>query len=451
MKNIIILLAVLLIVLPAGLSAQNKFALVIGNGDYSGISKLITPVNDANDMEAALKSLGFNVTKVIDGSRGRMEDAVKSLKRQLSASVNSYGFFFFSGHAVQARGGNYLIPVKASSIYSDTSLHQRAVSLQFVLDSLKEAGNIFNMIVLDACRDNPFVWSDIGSRGLSAADSLPQGLIVMYAAKVNSAVVGGSQTTRGNSGRNSLFTGHLLKNLKNTGFSADELFYKTKDGVVEDTGGKQDPELYIRFSAAPLTYLGTNAAAETAVEKNIVQDASAAPPDGPVVPSVQISAANTSVMQDKRDKLIKEAEALLSTPYKSPCSPPNNFDCSTYVSYVYSKLGYTVPRQSSSYGSVGKKIDWEDAQPGDILLFSSSKGSSKIDHVAILYKKSTSGSLAGSWLIHSASINTGASFKQGNASSKTGVVITELGLRGDGKIENEYFYQRYMYTTRVLD
>ena len=154
---------------------------------------------------------------------------------------------------------------------------------------------------------------------------------------------------------------------------------------------------------------------------------------------------------NRAEQLLKEAEKYIGTPYNSPPYPPHSFDCSSYVSYVYFQLGYALPRATSSYADVGRRIDWEDARPGDILVFSSVRGGQKIDHVAMLWKKSDKGTLAGSWLIHAASINTGTSFKQGNANTKTGVVITELGLRGDGIIDNEYFYQRYMFTTRVLD
>ena len=148
----------------SALWAQQKYALVIGNGNYTGISRLNNPVNDANDMEAALRDLGFNVEKVLDGNLEQMENAVMSLSRRLGASRDSYGFFFYAGHGVQAGGGNYLIPVTAN-ILSETQLRERAVSLQFVLDALGEAGNELNMVVLDACRDNPFSWA----RGAVAA------------------------------------------------------------------------------------------------------------------------------------------------------------------------------------------------------------------------------------------------------------------------------------------
>ena len=169
------------------------------------------------------------------------------------------------------------------------------------------------------------------------------------------------------------------------------------------------------------------------------------------IPSESSDAPVSKRHDNRAEQLLKEAEKYLGTPYSSPAYPPRSFDCSAFVSHVYFQAGYALPRATSSYADVGKRVNWEDARPGDILVFSSVRGGQKIDHVAMLWKKSDRGTLAGSWLIHAASINTGTSFKQGNAHTKTGVVITELGLRGDGIIDNEYFYQRYMFTTRVLD
>jgi len=148
--------------------------------------------------------------------------------------------------------------------------------------------------------------------------------------------------------------------------------------------------------------------------------------------------------------ITREAATYMRTPYSSPPNIPVTFDCSGFVSYIYSKFGYDLPKATSAYANVGTKIDWKDAQPGDLLIFAREKGSSTIDHVAMLWKKSDSGVLAGSWIIHAASINTGTSMQRGNPDTKIGIVITQLGLRGDGIVENEYFYQRFLHCSRVL-
>ncbi|MCL2719954.1 MAG: SUMF1/EgtB/PvdO family nonheme iron enzyme [Treponema sp.] len=238
---------------PGDDSNIQKFALVIGNSNYTGISKLNNPVNDANDMEKALNELGFTVEKVLNGSLEQMENAILNLERRLGAARNSYGFFFYAGHGVQANGENYLIPVAANNIRSEAQLRDRAVSLQFVLDTLSDAGNELNMIVLDACRDNPFGWARSGSRGLTVVNRAPAGSIVMYATSANSTADDGA-------GRNGLFTNHLLNNLTTPELSVFDVFDRTMANVINATNGMQHPELSLRFAGATSAFLGSRPA-----------------------------------------------------------------------------------------------------------------------------------------------------------------------------------------------
>jgi formylglycine-generating enzyme required for sulfatase activity len=240
----------LLLLLTTFSYAQQKHALVIGNTDYRGISRLNNPVNDANDMEVALRGLGFTVEKVLNGNLDQMETAISNLKRRLTASRDSYGFFFYAGHGVQSNGENYLIPVEANNIQSDTHLRTRTVPLQFIMESLNDAGNVLNMIVLDACRDNPFSWNRSGTRGLSVVSRAPTGSIVMYATSADSVASDGT-------GRNGLFTGQLLNNLKTSGLSVFEIFDKTMGDVINITNENQHPELSLRFPGAASVYLGS--------------------------------------------------------------------------------------------------------------------------------------------------------------------------------------------------
>jgi cell wall-associated NlpC family hydrolase len=160
--------------------------------------------------------------------------------------------------------------------------------------------------------------------------------------------------------------------------------------------------------------------------------------------------AASDQMSVTRLMLTREAATYMRTPYASPPTVPVTFDCSGFVSHVYAQFGYKLPTSTRAYIDVGTRIDWKDAQPGDILVFSREKGSAVVDHVAMLWKKSDSGELAGSLIIHAASINTGVSMQRGNPDTRIGIVITQLGLRGDGIIENEYFYRRFMFCTRVF-
>jgi len=245
------LFVVLFIFLTTFSFAQQKYALVIGNGAYgSGLSKLNNPVNDANDMTTALQSLGFTVDKVLDGNLDQMETAITRLKNRLSVSKNTYGFFFYAGHGVQSNGVNYLIPVGAS-ISSENYLRDRAVSVQTMLGELNDAGNELNVVVLDACRDNPFSWARSGNRGLTVVSNQPADSIIVYATSAGSTAADGTS-------RNGLFTEQLLKQMKTPGLDIKEVFDLTGAAVSQASDRKQIPSIYSQYFGK--AYLGAKPA-----------------------------------------------------------------------------------------------------------------------------------------------------------------------------------------------
>jgi hypothetical protein len=240
---------ILLLAMGPILWAQQKYALVIGNGDYTSLSRLNNPVNDANDMAAVLDGLGFTVDKVLDGTLDQMEDAIMRLKNRLSVSRESYGFFYYAGHGVQSNGVNYLIPVGVN-IPSENFLREHAVSVQAMLDELNDAHNALNIIVLDACRDNPFGWGRSGSRGLTVVGNQPTDSIIVFATSAGSAA-----SDSGGTGRNGLFTWHLLNNLRTPGLEVTEVFRLTMGDVALASNNQQRPAVYNQFPG--LAYLGS--------------------------------------------------------------------------------------------------------------------------------------------------------------------------------------------------
>ncbi|MCL2834734.1 MAG: caspase family protein [Treponema sp.] len=237
---------VLLLFVSAAVFGQQKFALVIGNGNYANVTRLANPVNDAGDMANALQSLGFTVDKLLDGSQDQMVSAVMRLKNRLSVSNDSYGFLFYAGHGIQSNGENYLIPVDAN-IPDANFLRNRAVAVQEVLDELNDAGNKFNMVVLDACRDNPFGWSRGGARGLTIVSRQPADSIIVYSTSAGSTASDGT-------GRNGLFTGYLLKNITIPGLEVTEMLRRTNADVARASNNSQRPAVYNQFYG--IAYLG---------------------------------------------------------------------------------------------------------------------------------------------------------------------------------------------------
>ena len=253
MKRVLLFTVILL--MAAAVFGQQKYALVIGNANYRGTwNSLQNPVNDAADMEAALRSLGFQVELLRNANLNQMQTAVINFARRLSASRNSYGFFYYAGHGAQDRTNqNYLIPADADTP-SVNLFAQRALPVQFVLDELRDAGNELNMIVLDACRDLPPALDRSAPRGLSVISVVPRGTIVMYATAAGSTASDGS-------GRNGLFTGHLLNNLKQPGLDVNEIFRRTGSDVARATNGEQYPETRLMYFET--AYLGSRPANPT--------------------------------------------------------------------------------------------------------------------------------------------------------------------------------------------
>ena len=234
-----ILLAFILLPVLFAQESTQKYALVIGNGAYTGLSRLANPVNDANDIAIVLEHLGFHVDVLLDASLEEMENAVFRFRDNLSVTRDSYGFLFYAGHGVQSGGENYLIPVDAA-IPTEAFLRTRALSVQAVMTELSEAGNILNVVVLDACRDNPFGWSRAGSRGLAMIHSQPAGSIVVYATSAGQVASDGT-------GRNGLFTSHFLNNLVDSRLEINEVLRRTGADVSSASGMSQIPAIYSQF------------------------------------------------------------------------------------------------------------------------------------------------------------------------------------------------------------
>lgn len=212
-------------------STERRVALVIGNADYTAVGRLRNPVNDARDMGAALQNLGFEVILVTDASLGEMEGAVE----QFYAAIRQggVGLFYYAGHGIQAEGENFLVPVTADlQVYGD--LYDETFALNKVLSRMDAAGNDINIIILDACRNNPFEVSGRSfQRGLADVRAA-FGLYIAYATAPNSVAADGE-------GRNGTFTAALLRHIQTPGLSLNQLFDQVRADVSYQTGRRQIP------------------------------------------------------------------------------------------------------------------------------------------------------------------------------------------------------------------
>jgi len=212
-------------------------ALVIGNKQYQyGVLK--NTVNDATDIARVLKEIGFEVILKTNLNQRAMDDALRLFGRRLSES-NSVGFFYFSGHGARVAGENYLLPIDNNRIQDERDLQYYAIPASKVLDIMQSARNELNIMVLDACRDNPYrsVGKSI-NRGLTRM-GIEKGSIIAFA-----TALGKTASDTSKNGRNGLFTSHLLKALKKAHQSCqrvDDMFMEVSNAVMRESGERQEP------------------------------------------------------------------------------------------------------------------------------------------------------------------------------------------------------------------
>ncbi len=212
-------------------ATEQRTALVIGNGTYSS-SPLKNPVNDAADMAASLTKLGFSVTLKKDANHQEMEDAIREFGEKLKKGGT--GLFFYAGHGVQIGGRNYLLPVGAR-INKETDVKFQAVDAEMVLAEMGNAGNNLNIVILDACRDNPFGRSfRSAGRGLAIISDAPRGTFITYSTSPGKVAADGS-------GRNSPYAESLMRHMNSSGLPIEEVFKEVRKDMGKKTGGQQVP------------------------------------------------------------------------------------------------------------------------------------------------------------------------------------------------------------------
>ena len=214
-----------------GLKVQGKrYALVIGNGSYKA-GPLKNPVSDAFDTATCLKKLGFSTILITNASQKTMEQSIFEFGKKLRSG--GVGLFYYAGHGLQVNGRNYLVPVDAI-IESESDVKYESVDAGRVLGKMEDAGNGLNIIILDACRNNPFARSfRSGQRGLAKMDA-PTGSILAYSTAPGSVAADGT-------GRNGLYTSKLLKYMVIPGMPIEKIFKKVRIEVIKESASRQVP------------------------------------------------------------------------------------------------------------------------------------------------------------------------------------------------------------------
>jgi len=222
--------------------AQRK-ALVIGNDNYTQVSKLTNAVADAEAMAKSLEGVGYKVTKHVNLDERRFKQVLRDFRQNVQGGDEV--LFFFAGHGVQLGNANYLLPVDIRGDGED-QVKDESILLQKILDEFDEKKAKFTLAVIDACRDNPFKTKGraIGGRGL-APTSAATGQMVMFSAGAGQQAL--DRLGDNDKERNGLFTRIFIKEMQKPGISVDRVLRNVRNEVVrlaKSVGHEQTPALY---------------------------------------------------------------------------------------------------------------------------------------------------------------------------------------------------------------
>ena len=207
-----------------------RLALVIGNASYK-VRPLLNPRNDADDVSRVLRSTGFEVIDLRDATLAQMRTSVRQFGERLLS--NDVGLVYYAGHGIEVRGRNYFIPVNAD-IKATDEVADQALDVSLILAKMDTAKKGVNILIVDACRDDPFGRSfRSNSRGLATMDA-PQGTLIAYATAPGNVAIDGT-------GRNSPFTKHLVRAMQVPNTPIELMFKEVRRAVREETKNQQTP------------------------------------------------------------------------------------------------------------------------------------------------------------------------------------------------------------------
>ncbi len=218
-------------------SDERRIALVIGNSSYSVMGALENAENDAVDMTASLLRLGFDVVYGVNLSKKQMTEKVREFDQKLKSGdpENTIGLFYYAGHGLEVDGNNYLVPIDAEMEFQEDA-RDEGVALNRITRRMNYAKNQLNIVILDACRDNPLPKLDrnLSAGGWGELNDIASGMFIAYGTSPGQKALDSI-----GSGRNGVFTKYILENIEKQGLTLEQVFKKTRAGVLKVTHGKQ--------------------------------------------------------------------------------------------------------------------------------------------------------------------------------------------------------------------
>lgn len=244
-----------------------RLALVIGNANYQNGGQLKNPINDARSVAVALQNMGFEVLKYENASQTQIKQAINTYGQKLRGY--DVGLFYYAGHGIQHKGTNYMIPIEAD-LQAQEQIEFDCVAADRVLAYMESAATKVNIIIMDACRNNPFERSwhrSVDGNGLAMMNA-PTGSLIAYATAPGKVASDGETT-------NGLYTSALLKYMKDPGLNIEQVFKRVRTEVSERSMGAQIPwettsltgsDFYFTKQSAPVTTTTATSTSNTPVD-----------------------------------------------------------------------------------------------------------------------------------------------------------------------------------------
>lgn len=393
--SLILTLAALL-VLPNGVKANQKqrLALLIGNSHYTHGGSLDNPVNDVRAMKQALENLDFTVMKYEDCSQKAMKRAMDKFGRKLNGK--NVGLFFYAGHGVQVDGHNYLLPVDAK-LEAEQQVEYDCVRADRILANMESAGSRTNIVILDACRDNPFKRSwRRGTKGEGLAFmNAPSGSLIAYSTAPGKTALDGR-------GDNSPYTSALLQHISTPNITILQMFQKVRSTVRSQSNYEQTPwestslngDFYFTTQAIDSRYSAERARLEK--ERREFEQMKAAFEKNQREVQQQIDVASVSEKQSDSRPLLSIVESggqikLSNAPLKKPTPTP-----SSSSSRIVKRDGQYVAYANGIVKDTSTGLEWKagpdrDTNWNEARSWVQSLGSDwrmpSIDELNGLYKK----------------------------------------------------------------
>ena len=384
----LVVAALVLVVLatPTVVLADGRVALVVGNSTYAHIGRLPNPDNDARDMSAALRRLGFEVTTELDADRVELTEALRAFTRRSAGADVS--LVFYAGHGIEMDGVNYLVPVDAR-LERDVDVRFETVTVDDLLVST--TGASLRLLILDACRNNPLARSmqrTAAIRSVSGGsfadlneDLLGDETLVAYAAAAGTTAADGR-------GRNSPYTAALLLHLE-TQLEIGLLFRRVRAQVLSTTNGAQRPHEY--HSLVGEHYLtrtlatGASVTVSTAVP---AEPAPAADPPQPDLPEIDISELHLSALRQLAEAGAAEAQTELGERYEDGRGVVEDYAVAVSWFRRAAEQGYAPGQAALGYMyDTGRGVVQHDEAAFRLYRSSAAQGNARGQHnLGVMYR-----------------------------------------------------------------